>query len=148
MTPIRDVIRRFFTAPRPAAPAPPTELLTPRDRERLAGVHPDLVRVVNRARRDAGEPFFVIEGVRTAERQRELFAQGKSRTLQSRHLTGHAVDLGPVPLDWTDRPSFARLAAAIRAAADAEGVPIRWGGDFRGFYDGPHFELPRHVYPA
>jgi peptidoglycan LD-endopeptidase CwlK len=148
MTPIRDVIRRFFTAPRPAAPPPPAELLTPRDLERLAGVHPDLVRVVKRARRDAGEPFFVIEGVRTAGRQRELFAQGKSRTLQSRHLTGHAVDLGPVPLDWTDRPAFARLAAAMRAAADAEGVPIRWGGDFRGFYDGPHFELPRHVCPA
>lgn len=147
MTPIRDVIRRFFTAPRPEAPAP-AELLTPRDLERLAGVHPDLVRVVTRARRDGGEPFFVIEGVRTAERQRELVAQGKSRTLQSRHLTGHAVDLGPVPLDWTDRPAFARLAAAMRAAAHAEGVPIRWGGDFRGFYDGPHFELPRHVYPG
>ena len=133
-------------APAPAVEPPrPLDLLTPRDRERLRGVHPDLVRVVERARR--AEAFTVLEGVRTIERQRELFAAGKSRTLNSRHLTGHAVDLGPVPLAWNDLSAFHRLARAMQAAADAEGVPITWGGSWRGFFDGPHFELPRAVYP-
>lgn len=119
--------------------------LTPRDMDRLRGVHPDLVRVVIRAR--ASDPFTVIEGVRSPERQAELYAAGRSRTLHSRHLTGHAVDLAPVPLDWHDRAAFGRLAESMRRAAAAEGVPIRWGGEFRGFYDGPHFELPRDRYP-
>lgn len=125
--------------------------LTPRDMARLAGVHPDLVRVVVRAR--AAEAFTVIEGLRTAERQAVLVAQGASKTLNSRHLTGHAVDLGPVPLDWSDTGAFRRLAAAMKRAADDEGVPIRWGGEFRDqqgrpWFDGPHFELCRVKYPA
>lgn len=136
----------------PAAPPAPVLLtggavgLTPRDMERLRGVHPDLVRVVVRAR--AAEAFTVIEGLRSAERQRELVAKGASRTQNSRHLTGHAVDLAPVPLDWNDKPAFRRLAGAMKRAADEEGVPLVWGGDWRSFYDGPHFELDRRKYPA
>ena len=120
--------------------------LTPRDMARLAGVHPDLVRVVVRAR--AAEAFTVLEGLRTAERQAVLVAQGASKTMNSRHLTGHAVDLGPVPLDWQDKPAFRRMAAAMKRAADAEGVALVWGGDWRSFYDGPHFELDRRKYPG
>lgn len=130
----------------PAALTGPVVGLTPRDMERLRGVHPDLVRVVIRAR--AGFAFSVIEGLRTAERQRELVARGASRTQNSRHLTGHAVDLGPVPLDWDDKAAFRRLAGAMKRAADEEGVPLVWGGDWRSFYDGPHFELDRRKYPA
>ena len=120
--------------------------LTPRDMARLAGVHPDLVRVVVRAR--AAEPFTVLEGLRSPERQATLVAQGASKTMTSRHLTGHAVDLGPVPLDWQDKPAFRRMAAAMKRAADAEGVALVWGGDWRSFYDGPHFELDRRKYPG
>jgi peptidoglycan L-alanyl-D-glutamate endopeptidase CwlK len=120
--------------------------LTPRDIARLAGVHPDLVRVVIRAR--AAEAFTVIEGLRSQERQATLVAKGASQTMKSRHLTGHAVDLGPVPLDWQDKPAFRRMAAAMKRAADAEGVALVWGGDWRSFYDGPHFELCRRKYPA
>ena len=150
---------RSEAPPAPASPAPgampvltvgeaPHGLpgtLTPRDWSRLAGVHPDLVQVVARARTVCA--FMVIEGVRTAERQRELVARGASRTMQSRHLTGHAVDLAPLPLDWLDRAAFAELAAAMKRAAADERVDITWGGDWPGFYDGPHFELTRDRYP-
>lgn len=122
--------------------------MTPRDISRLSGVHPDLVRVVQRARTMA--EFMVIEGLRTAERQADLVAKGASKTLKSRHLTGHAVDLGALvggALTW-DEPAYHALAGVVKAAAEAEGVPIEWGGDWKGFFDGPHFQLPWASYPA
>ena len=123
-------------------------MLTPRDRTRLAGVHPDLVRVVERARTYAD--FIVTEGLRTEARQRELFAKGASTTLRSRHLTGHAVDLAAlvgreVRWDW---PLYDKLGAAMKRAAAEEQVAITWGGDWAKFRDGPHFELEWKRYPA
>jgi peptidoglycan L-alanyl-D-glutamate endopeptidase CwlK len=124
--------------------------LTARCGQRLAGVHPDLVRVVERAAKD-GTKFRVIEGLRTMDRQAELVRAGKSQTMRSRHLTGHAVDLAALDeagrVTWA-RPAYEALAARVKAAAAAEGVPIGWGGDFRGFFDGPHFQLPWDSYPA
>lgn len=128
-----------------------TRSLTARDRQRLVGVHPDLARVLERARRDGSIPWRVTEGVRSMDRQAELAATGASRTMRSRHLTGHAVDLavedGRDGVRW-DRPAYEALAAEILAAAKAEGVPVEWGGNFRGFFDGPHFQLPWRDYPA
>lgn len=120
-----------------------------RSRANLAGVHPDLVRVVERAIERSEIDFTVTEGLRTATRQAQLLAAGASRTMQSRHLTGHAVDLaalvgGQVRWDW---PLYARLAAAMKAAAAELGVALVWGGDWRTLKDGPHFELDRKVYP-
>lgn len=132
--------------PYPSPPEPLPMALTARDRERLRGVHPDLVRVVERARRKTA--LMVIEGLRTPERQRQLVAQGASKTMRSRHLTGHAVDLGPVPLDWDDWPAFRAMAGVVLRAADDEGVAVDWGGNWPTFRDGPHFELRREKYPA
>ena len=116
--------------------------------QRLSGVHPDLVRVISRAR--ASEDFIVTEGLRSTERQRQLVAAGASQTMASRHLTGHAVDLaalvgGVVRWDW---PLYDRLAQAVKKAAAKEEVAIVWGGDWPKFRDGPHFELDRGRYPA
>jgi peptidoglycan L-alanyl-D-glutamate endopeptidase CwlK len=124
--------------------------LTPRDRKRLEGVHPDLVRVVERA--SLGRVRFIVtEGLRTMERQAQLAREGRSQTMRSRHLTGHAVDLAVLDDDgkarW-DAPAYRALAAEVKAAAAVEVVPIGWGGDFRGFFDGPHFQLPWASYPA
>ena len=128
-----------------------TRTLTDRDRRRLVGVHPDLVRVLERAARDGSIPWRITEGVRSMDRQAELVAGGKSQTMRSRHLTGHAVDLAVEDsrggVVW-DRPSYERLAAEILAAAKAEAVPVEWGGNFRSFFDGPHFQLPWRDYPA
>lgn len=123
-------------------------MLTPRDMQRLSGVHPDLVRVISRAR--ASADFVVTEGLRSTERQRQLVASGASQTMASRHLTGHAVDVaalvgGVVRWDW---PLYDRLAQAVKKAAAEEEVAIVWGGDWPKFRDGPHFELDRGRYPA
>lgn len=124
-------------------------ILGPRSLSRLVDVRPDLVRVVKRAAAISSLDFTVLEGLRTLARQHELMAQGATKTLNSRHLTGHAVDLAPmiggtVRWDW---PLYHQLAAIVKAAAAYEKVPVTWGGDWRTFKDGPHWELPWKQYP-
>lgn len=131
-------------------------ILDKRSVGRLAEIHPDLARVVIRAADMLGNliaitgfEFFVTEGKRTADRQKQLVEAGASKTMNSRHLTGHAVDLavkvgGEVRWDW---PLYDHLGTLMKAAAKTEGVPIVWGGDWPKFKDGPHFELSRKEYP-
>ena len=117
--------------------------------ERLQGVKTDLVRVVERAIELSTVDFTVLEGLRSPERQQTLVASGASQTLNSRHITGHAVDLGAWvdnQVDWS-WPLYAKIANAMKAAAKELGVAIVWGGDWRTFKDGPHFELDRKFYP-
>jgi len=123
---------------------------SPRSLRNLKGIHPDLRRVIDRALQDSPYDFTVIEGLRTMQRQRELVATGASQTMNSRHLTGHAVDLLPIgpngpAFDW---PLYDRLGPAVKAAADTEGVEITWGGDWTSFRDGPHFQLSWDAYPT
>lgn len=143
----------------------------------LEGVHPDLIRVVERAIVISPQDFAVHDGIRTLEDQKRLVASGASKTLDSRHLTGHAVDLVPYingKLRWEWEPIY-QIADAVRTAAREFGVPITWGGAWdvrltsvdgapedvmaeyaerrraagrRPFLDGPHCELPRDEYPA
>ena len=122
-------------------------ILGTRSRQRLSGVHPDLVAVVKRAIQITEQDFTVLEGIRNINRQRELFKAGKSTTMNSRHLTGHAVDLAPWPIDWEDLSRIELVADAMKQASEELNVPVIWGGDWRTFYDGPHFELDRKVYP-
>lgn len=131
--------------------------LSQKSLDKLVGVHPDLVRVVKRAITLSAVDFRVNEGLRTVERQKQLVAAGASKTMKSRHITGHAVDLVAVmDLDndgvveteemfsW---PLYPKIAAAVKEAAKQENVPIEWGGDWRTFKDGPHFQLPWKAYP-
>ena len=118
-----------------------------KSRRRLYGVHPDLVLVVNKAIEITTQDFTVLEGLRTLERQQQLYSTGKSKTMNSRHLTGHAVDLAPWPITW-DWEHFYPIAEAMKDASQEVGVPIEWGGDWKSFPDGPHFQLPHKDYPA
>lgn len=123
--------------------------LSNRSRARMKGVHPDLVAVVDAAIALTPVDFIVTEGLRDAKRQSALVRSGASRTLNSRHLTGHAVDVaalvdGHLRWDW---PLYPRIAAAFKTAAFKAGVPIVWGGDWPRLRDGPHFELDRRHYP-
>ena len=124
-------------------------VLGQRSLSHLEGVHPDLVRVVKKAAALSSLDFTVLEGLRTKERQKQLLDLGATKTINSRHLTGHAVDLAPmvggtVRWDW---PLYHQLAVIVKEAAKAENVPIQWGGDWRTFKDGPHWELPWKAYP-
>lgn len=129
-----------------------------RSKKKLKGVHPDLVAVAKRAIEITDQDFMIICGRRTKKEQRTLLRLGKSWTKNSRHLTGHAVDFVPYPVDWNDLNKFAKVADAFFKAADELGVKIRWGGDWnesgdyhdeirRGSYDGGHIELHREAYP-
>ncbi|MFN3647852.1 MAG: M15 family metallopeptidase [Gemmobacter sp.] len=142
----------FDAALPPAAPPAPSTAWDWDDRSTraLVGVHPDLVRVAALARQRSAVPFVVTEGLRSPERQAQLVRAGASQTLNSRHLTGHAIDVaalvgGKVSWDW---PLYERLAVAMKAAAADLRVPVIWGGDWRTFRDGPHYELDRKAYPA
>lgn len=123
--------------------------LSSRSLAKLEGVHPDLVRVVKRALELSEVDFAVVEGLRTQARQRQLVQAGASQTMDSRHLTGHAVDLAPyiggqIRWDW---PPFYKIADAMKAAAKELGVSLNWGGDWTTLKDGPHWQLDRRTHP-
>lgn len=125
--------------------------LSARSRARLLGVHPDLVRVVERAITVTLVDFSVVEGVRTLAKQLEYFRKGKSMTMHSRHLTGHAIDLAPWvngTIEWDNDAAWEAIADAMKSSAYDLSVPITWGGDWQRFVDKPHFELSRDIYPA
>lgn len=118
-------------------------MLNPRSLSNLKGVNNKLVRVVTLADEQAHTPFIVTEGLRSKERQLVLFNKGASRTLNSMHIVGRAVDLavvidGEVRWDW---PLYYKLADTMKAAAALLNIKIEWGGDWTTFKDGPHFQL-------
>lgn len=123
--------------------------LSQRSNSNLVGVHPRLVAVVRRAIQITEIDFMVTEGRRTVERQKTLVAKGASKTMNSKHITGHAVDLaamiGPeIRWDW---PLYAKLNTAMQQAAAEQGTKVTWGGSWRTFKDGPHWEIDPKVYP-
>lgn len=130
--------------------------LTEADEQKLEGVHPDLVKVIRKAAEITSVPFKVTEGRRSMARQKVLKAQGFSSTLRSRHLTGHAVDIVPlVDVNGNGRieheemyswPLYYKLAPVVKQAAKLVGVPVEWGGDWKSFKDGPHWQLPWSKY--
>jgi peptidoglycan L-alanyl-D-glutamate endopeptidase CwlK len=117
-----------------------------RSLQKLSGVHPDLVSVVKRAIEISEQDFSVLEGIRHIERQKQLLKEGKSTTLRSRHLTGHAVDLVPYPVSW-DWEYFYPIVDAMKAAAEELEIDITCGADWTNFPDGPHFQLSWESYP-
>lgn len=150
------------------SPAPKPEDTLPATAEaKLKGVHNALVSIVRATVLTSPVPFTVIEGLRTKERQAQLVKAGASKTQNSRHLTGHAVDLWPldlatgkpVPSDaafpkgsnearaasarlWSD---LRKIASTMKDAAKEQGVMVEWGGDWG--WDAPHFQLNRKAYP-
>lgn len=134
-------------------------VLSATDVAHLNRLNPDLAKVVRKAAAMwpyKDQVFFVTCSLRTLAEQKKLVANGASKTLRSRHLPGaktgksHAVDFaiklnGKIKWDW---PLYVQMAKVIKDAAKAVNVPIEWGGDWRNFRDGPHFQLPWAIYPG
>ena len=114
-----------------------------KSKDKLKGVDERLVSVAELAYQLSPVPFIITEGIRTIERQKQLVAAGASKTMQSKHLVGKAFDVAAkvgneVRWDW---PLYDTIAKAVKEAAKQLNVPIQWGGDWKSFKDGPHFEL-------
>lgn len=110
---------------------------------KLRECHPDIQKVLMEAIKVVD--FTVLEGYRSNEKQLLMHTQGTSKALpgQSPHnrSPSMAVDIAPWPIDWEDKGRFYRLAGVIEACASKLGIELEWGGDFKGFFDGPHFQL-------
>lgn len=123
---------------------------------RLAEIHPDLSAIIHAAAGLYLGRFEVVEGVRSLGKQKKLFAAGASKTMRSRHIPecnrcgkACAVDLAVIidnAVRW-DWPLYGALADTVKEASKQTGIPIEWGGDWRTFKDGPHFQLPWSKYP-
>ena len=112
---------------------------------KLNEVNPDLQKLVKNAIGLSTIDFGISEGMRTKERQQILYDTGKSQTMNSRHLTGHAVDVyawkdGAVSWEFED---YETINVAFSQAAKLTNIPYVWGGSWKSFKDGPHFELKR-----
>lgn len=151
--------------------------LSKESQDKLDLVHKELARVVEEAIKTTPIDFKVGDGLRTEAEQRREIAEGNSKTMNSRHLTGHAVDLlalskRAVSWNWD---FYYPIADAMQKAANKLEVPIIWGGVWdrklnqlgekkpeveaykarrlalyphkKVFIDGPHFELDREYYP-
>ena len=106
--------------------------LSSKSLNKLTNVHPDLVRVVQKAIELSTTDFSVTEGERSLAQQQANVKKGVSQTLKSKHLKQddgfvHAVDLVPYPVNW-EINAFYPIAHAMQQAAEALNVNIRWGG--------------------
>ena len=114
-----------------------------RSKAKLQGVDLRLVKVAEIALQRSPFDFGITEGLRTAERQKQLVAEGKSQTLRSRHLLGRAIDfvvyINGKP-NW-DLDNYQKVAQVFKQVAAEEGIEIEWGGDWKTFKDGPHIQL-------
>lgn len=128
--------------------------LTPSDESRLRRAHPDLAKIVRRAAEITSIPFTILQSDRTIEQQRANVAKGVSQTMKSRHLISpdgmvRAVDIAPLDgksasFAW---PLYHKLAPIMKQAAKDVNIPVEWGGDWKSFKDGPHWQLPWNKYP-
>ena len=115
---------------------------------RLSDAHPDLQRVMIEGAKECPVAIEISEVLRTSARQAELVKAGASKTMDSRHLTGHAADFyvtvgGKARWDW---PLYVTAGAHIKKVAAEINIAIVWGGDWK-MRDGPHIELNRKFYP-
>ena len=117
-----------------------------KSKQKLEGVHEDIVAVVELAISKSEYDFTILEGLRSVERQKELVDTGKSTTMNSRHLNGHAVDIAPWPISW-DWDDYYPIAKVIKEAAEELDVDFEWGGDWKKFPDAPHWQLSWRKYP-
>ena len=118
-----------------------------KSRRVLEGLNEDLQELLNEVIKYVD--VSLIEGKRSLGRQKQLKKDGSTKTLNSKHLKGEAIDLAPYPIDWDDRERFIYISGIVKGIAYQMGIPIIWGGDWNenqdlsdnNFDDLVHFEL-------
>lgn len=123
----------------------------------LRTVHPDMEKVCRRALELSPVDFGITEGIRSLDTQIAYVKRGASKTYNSRHLHGLAVDVAAYldgKLTWKS-DYYVEIHRAFDAAARELGIQIRWGGDWdrdevwleKGEFDLVHHELWKGAYP-
>lgn len=115
--------------------------LTDADRGNLVGVDARLVQLAERLAEISPIPFKITEGVRTLARQQQLYAEKKTKTLKSKHLTGMAIDIVPIVqgrVSWQWKHYTPLIKTAKQVARDM-GLRVKFGYDWG--WDAPHLEL-------
>jgi len=116
-----------------------------KSKERLAQCDPELQLLFNEVIKHYD--CTILEGHRGKQAQDSAHAMGKSqlRYPQSKHnkKPSLAVDAAPWPIDWRDINRFYEFAGFVKCMAIVLNIDITWGGDFKSFFDGPHYELKR-----
>ncbi len=114
-----------------------------RSRKALGTAHPDLQRLFNEVIKEFD--CAVLCGHRGRFEQEQAFEAGTSKLQwpKSKHnkTPSLAVDCVPFPIDWKDRERLNAFAVFVKDAAKRLGIKVRWGGDWKTFFDGPHWEL-------
>ena len=123
---------------RPQAPAVDPNLVpvefNARSKALLEGVNPTLAELMTAVEAQHPDSFEIGEGMRTRDRQAQMVAEGKSQTMNSKHLGGNAVDIAI--------EDYRPLADTAKAVAAQMGIPnFVWGGDWRTLKDGVHFQV-------
>ena len=131
--------------------------------DNLKGVHPSLVTVMMEAIKKSPCDFTITEGVRTAERQKSLYAQGRTAKggivtyadgvkNKSNHQVkadgfGYAVDIypyfdGKVQVSVKDViPRLKQITDHIKSVAMKLGVKLDFGIDWKKPFDPPHIQI-------
>ena len=130
---------------------------------RLEGVHPKLKTVIKLGITNSPYDFMIVQGLRTAEYQNQLYQQGRTKpgkkvtncdgyTHKSNHQAkadgfGHAIDFAiynpniPGKIEWDNTSKYKAVADHLKKIAEENGIKIEWGGDWKRFKDYPHIEL-------
>ncbi|MDG4856430.1 M15 family metallopeptidase [Mesorhizobium sp. WSM4982] len=111
----------------------------------LNAINPTLGQVARLAQKYSGVQFVVGTGKRTEAEQAKAVQWGWSKTMDSDHLGGNAVDLWPI-VDGKvkfDPAAQASIVKAMKRAAKELGVELDVGADFKRFKDLPHFALKK-----
>ena len=145
MVAARIPLGSMFTAPpRGGAQATPVAF-NPRSEELLSGVNPALAMLLRKVEAQMPDAFEISEGMRSQDRQADMVAQGKSQTMNSKHLTGNATDIVLQNPDGSanwDFESYRPVADAAKATAAEMGISdFVWGGDWKTLKDGVHFQV-------
>ena len=114
-----------------------------RSKTKLQGVDPRLIKVAELALQRSPFDFGITCGLRTKEEQRNLVHEGKSRTMNSKHLEGRAIDFVVFihgKANW-DLENYQKVAQVFLEIGKEQGVELEAGAFWKTFKDGPHIQL-------